>query len=79
MKQGQEKQNKAGRVQNADAPGVPTRRAALKLLDAVLRRGLALEQAMDNAAQGLAPNDRGLAHAPSPQHNDGFEIGFTQR
>lgn len=50
-------------MQNADAPGVPTRRAALKLLDAVLRRGLALEQAMDNAAQGLAPNDRRLAHA----------------
>ncbi|MBC9034640.1 RsmB/NOP family class I SAM-dependent RNA methyltransferase [Sphingomonas sp. JC676] len=63
MKQGQDKQSRAGRVQNADAPGVPTRRAALKLLDAVLRRGLALEQAMDNAAQGLAPNDRGLAHA----------------
>ncbi len=63
MKQGQDKQRRAGRAQNADAPGVPTRRAALKLLDAVLRRGLALEQAMDNAAQGLAPNDRGLAHA----------------
>ncbi|WP_448662705.1 RsmB/NOP family class I SAM-dependent RNA methyltransferase [Sphingomonas sp. CJ20] len=47
----------------SDAPGVPARRAALKLLDAVLRRGLALEQALDNAAQGLAPNDRGLAHA----------------
>ena len=47
----------------ADAPGVPARRAALKLLEAVLRRGLALEQALDNAAQGLAPNDRGLAHA----------------
>lgn len=47
----------------ADAPGVPARRAALRLLDAVLRRGLALEQALDNAAQGLAPNDRGLAHA----------------
>ncbi|WP_084582397.1 RsmB/NOP family class I SAM-dependent RNA methyltransferase [Sphingomonas azotifigens] len=46
-----------------DAPGVPARRAALKLLDAVLRRGLALEQALDSAAQGLAPNDRGLAHA----------------
>ncbi|WP_342249271.1 RsmB/NOP family class I SAM-dependent RNA methyltransferase [Sphingomonas sp. OTU376] len=46
-----------------DGPGVPTRRAALKLLDAVLRRGLALEQALDSAAQGLAPNDRGLAHA----------------
>lgn len=47
----------------ADAPGVPARRAALRLLDAVLRRGLALEQALDQAAQGLAPNDRGLAHA----------------
>jgi 16S rRNA (cytosine967-C5)-methyltransferase len=46
-----------------DAPGVPARRAALKLLDAVLRRGLALEQALDSAAHGLAPNDRGLAHA----------------
>lgn len=46
-----------------DPPGVPTRRAALKLLDAVLRRGLALEAALDSAAHGLAPNDRGLAHA----------------
>lgn len=46
-----------------DGPGVPTRRAALRLLDAVLRRGLALEQALDSAADGLAPNDRGLAHA----------------
>jgi len=49
--------------QEPDAPGVPARRAALKLLDAVLRRGLALEQALDSAAAGLAPNDRGLAHA----------------
>lgn len=49
--------------QTPDPPGVPARRAALKLLDAVLRRGLALEQALDAAAQGLAPNDRGLAHA----------------
>jgi 16S rRNA (cytosine967-C5)-methyltransferase len=49
--------------QGSDAPGVPARRAALKLLDAVLRRGLALEQAIDVAAQGLPPADRGLAHA----------------
>lgn len=49
--------------QERDGPGVPARRAALKLLDAVLRRGLALEQALDSAASGLAPNDRGLAHA----------------
>ncbi|WP_066798229.1 RsmB/NOP family class I SAM-dependent RNA methyltransferase [Sphingomonas soli] len=46
-----------------DAPGVPARRAALQLLDAVLRRGLALEQALDKAAQGLPSSDRGLAHA----------------
>lgn len=46
-----------------DPPGVPARRAALRLLDAVLRRGLALESALEGAGQGLAPNDRGLAHA----------------
>lgn len=54
---------RAPRGQEPDAPGVPARRAALKLLDAVLRRGLALEQALDSAAQGLPPKDRGLAHA----------------
>jgi 16S rRNA (cytosine967-C5)-methyltransferase len=47
----------------ADAAGVPARRAALSLLDAVLRKGLPLEAALDTAARGLAPNDRGLAHA----------------
>lgn len=47
----------------ADPPGVPARRAALRLLDAVLRRGLAIEQALDKSTQGLAPPDRGLAHA----------------
>ncbi|MEG3181629.1 RsmB/NOP family class I SAM-dependent RNA methyltransferase [Sphingomonas sp. LT1P40] len=47
----------------ADPPGVPARRAALRLLDAVLRRGLAIEQALDNAASSLSPPDRGLAHA----------------
>ncbi|MBB5711170.1 RsmB/NOP family class I SAM-dependent RNA methyltransferase [Sphingomonas xinjiangensis] len=46
-----------------ETPGLPARRAALRLLDAVLRRGLALEQALDSAAKGLAPSDRGLAHA----------------
>lgn len=49
--------------QGGDAPGVPARRAALRLLDAVLRRGLAIEQALDKATAGLAPADRGLAHA----------------
>jgi len=47
----------------AEPPGVPARRAALRLLDAVLRRGLALEAAMDAAAAGLEGPDRGLAHA----------------
>ncbi|HYW16080.1 MAG TPA: transcription antitermination factor NusB [Allosphingosinicella sp.] len=46
-----------------DPAGVPARRAALSLLDAVLRKGLPLEAALDTAARGLAPNDRGLAHA----------------
>lgn len=51
------------RTPRTDSPGVPARRAALRLLDAVLRRGLALEQALAGSTQGLAPNDRGLAHA----------------
>lgn len=48
----------------ADPPGVPARRAALRLLDAVLRQGLPLEAALDRAAVDLQkPEDRGLAHA----------------
>jgi 16S rRNA (cytosine967-C5)-methyltransferase len=47
----------------AEPPGVPARRAALRLLDATLRRGLPLEGALDAAAAGLPGNDRGLAHA----------------
>ncbi|HEU4969870.1 RsmB/NOP family class I SAM-dependent RNA methyltransferase [Sphingomonas sp.] len=48
----------------ASPPGVDARRAALRLLDAVLRRGLPLEAALDGAAGDLArPEDRGLAHA----------------
>lgn len=47
-----------------DPPGVPARRAALRLLDAVLRRGQALEAALHNATQGIArADDRALAHA----------------
>jgi 16S rRNA (cytosine967-C5)-methyltransferase len=46
-----------------DVPGLPARRAALKLLDAVLRRGDPLELALHGAAQGLAPADRALVHA----------------
>jgi 16S rRNA (cytosine967-C5)-methyltransferase len=43
--------------------GVDARRAALRLLDAVLRRGLPLESALESAARDLAGADRGLAHA----------------
>jgi 16S rRNA (cytosine967-C5)-methyltransferase len=48
----------------SETPGVDARRAALRLLDAVLRRGLPLEAALESAARDLAkPEDRGLAHA----------------
>ena len=47
-----------------EPPGVPARRAALRLLDAVLRRGLPLEAALASATQELdRREDRGLAHA----------------
>ena len=45
-------------------PGLPTRRAALKLIDAVLRRGETLEQAESAAMSGVhAAEDRALARA----------------
>lgn len=44
--------------------GVAARAASLKLLDAVLRKGLPLESALDRAAHNLErPEDRALAHA----------------
>ncbi|GMN04144.1 RsmB/NOP family class I SAM-dependent RNA methyltransferase [Erythrobacter sp. MTPC3] len=47
-----------------DAPGFPARRAALKLLDAVLRRGETIEQSEKSALQGVDANaDRALARA----------------
>jgi 16S rRNA (cytosine967-C5)-methyltransferase len=47
-----------------DASGLPARRAALKLLDAVLRRGETLENAEGAAMRGVgAPADRALARA----------------
>jgi 16S rRNA (cytosine967-C5)-methyltransferase len=47
-----------------EAAGTPTRRAALKLLDAVLRRGLPLEAALDGACGELdRADDRAFAHA----------------
>ncbi len=49
---------------DADAPGVAARRAALRLADAVLRRGQPLESALHGATQGLKDRaDRSLVHA----------------
>jgi 16S rRNA (cytosine967-C5)-methyltransferase len=43
---------------------VPARRAALRLLDAVLRRGVPLDAALDGATRDMSrPDDRALAHA----------------
>ncbi|MES2496178.1 MAG: RsmB/NOP family class I SAM-dependent RNA methyltransferase [Pseudomonadota bacterium] len=48
----------------SDSTGTPARRASLKLLDAVLRRGLPLEAAMDGACADLdRSDDRAFAHA----------------
>ena len=48
----------------AEQPGLAARRAALKLLDAVIRRGQPLETALHAATQGIgASADRALAHA----------------
>ncbi len=47
-----------------DIPGLPARKAALRLLDAVLRRGETLDTAAHGALQGLrAPADKALARA----------------
>jgi 16S rRNA (cytosine967-C5)-methyltransferase len=47
-----------------DVPGLPARRAALQLLDAVLRRGQPLENALNAATKGIDNSaDRALAHA----------------
>jgi 16S rRNA (cytosine967-C5)-methyltransferase len=47
-----------------DIPGLPARRAALRLLDAVLRRGETLDQAAHNALQNLhGDSDRALSRA----------------
>lgn len=43
--------------------GLPTRRAALRLLDTVMRMGTPLDQATANATKGLSPSDRALAIA----------------
>ncbi|WP_249341731.1 RsmB/NOP family class I SAM-dependent RNA methyltransferase [Sphingomonas sp. 3P27F8] len=52
------------RSSTAEPLGTKTRRAAMRLLDAVLRRGEALEAAFPAATRDvLSPPDRGLAHA----------------
>lgn len=43
--------------------GTATRRAAIRILDAVLRRGEALESALAAATRAVRGPDRGLAHA----------------
>jgi 16S rRNA (cytosine967-C5)-methyltransferase len=49
---------------HAAPPGLAARRAALRLLDAVLRRGEALEAALSRAASDVRdPADRALVHA----------------
>lgn len=51
-------------LQTSDPPGTASRRAALRLLDAVLRKGQPLESALDVAARDLErADDRGFAHA----------------
>ncbi|GGG45679.1 SAM-dependent methyltransferase [Caldovatus sediminis] len=46
----------------AGPPGLPTRRAALALLEAVLGRHRPLEEALDALPAGLDPRDRAAAH-----------------
>lgn len=49
---------------SAQGAGVPARAAALRLIDAVLRRGLPLEGALAAATRGIdRADDRALAHA----------------
>ncbi|MEZ5655132.1 MAG: RsmB/NOP family class I SAM-dependent RNA methyltransferase [Sphingobium sp.] len=51
-------------VSDKQVPGLPARRAALRLLDAVTRRGEPLETALHAATQGLTlQSDKALAHA----------------
>jgi 16S rRNA (cytosine967-C5)-methyltransferase len=46
-----------------DPVGTAPRRAALRVLDGVLRRGQPIEAGLARAGEGLSPADRGLAHA----------------
>lgn len=55
--------HKRRQATEADPPGTATRRAALRLIDAILRRGDPLDIAAHAATQGLAPADRAFAIA----------------
>ena len=48
---------------NDEISGLPTRRAALRLLDAVMRMGTRMDQATAGATKGLSSPDRALAIA----------------
>ena len=50
-------------AEQADPPGTAPRRAALRLIDAILRRGDPLDLAAHAATQGLSPADRAFAIA----------------
>ena len=51
------------KVQGPKIQGLAARTAALRMLDAVLRRGETLDLAEGQYAKGLTPSDRGLARA----------------
>jgi 16S rRNA (cytosine967-C5)-methyltransferase len=52
------------KMKTLEPAGTASRRAALRLLDAVLRKGLPLEAALDVAARDLErPDDKAFAHA----------------
>ncbi|WP_373474316.1 transcription antitermination factor NusB, partial [Sphingorhabdus lacus] len=48
---------------NEEISGLPTRRAALRLLDTVMRMGTPMDQATAGSTKGLSPPDRALAIA----------------
>jgi len=50
-------------VMTDEISGLPARRAALRLLDTVMRMGTPMDQATANATKGLSPPDRALAIA----------------
>ncbi len=58
-----ERRGRRPRGGESEPAGTAPRRAALRLLDAVLRRGEALDIAAHAATQGLPPSDRAFAIA----------------